>query len=126
MATGTDPRGWFDVEISAETLSKTNLDQWVPGARINLERALKVGDELGGHIVSGHVDGVATVVALRPEGESLRVTFRDAVLDRRHVWPARHSAGTTRPDFADKPRRFSRVACWFLPRLRAPDKEEAR
>jgi riboflavin synthase len=73
---GPGPRGWFDVQISAETVSKTNLGVWHPGRRINLERALKVGDELGGHIVSGHVDGVATVVALRPEGDSLRVTFR--------------------------------------------------
>lgn len=77
IAKGTDPRGWFDVEISAETLSRTNLGGgWGIGHRVNLERALKVGDELGGHIVSGHVDGVATVVGLRPEGDSLRVTFR--------------------------------------------------
>jgi len=76
IALGTAPRNWFDVEISAETLSKTNLDLWTTGSRINLERALKVGDELGGHIVSGHVDGLAEVVALRPEGDSLRVTFR--------------------------------------------------
>ena len=76
IALGRAPRNWFDVEISAETLSKTNLDHWEPGKRINLERALKVGDELGGHIVSGHVDGLAEVVALRPEGDSLRVTFR--------------------------------------------------
>lgn len=77
IAKGTDPRGWFDVEISAETLSRTNLGGgWGIGYRVNLERALKVGDELGGHIVSGHVDGVATVVGLRPEGDSLRVTFR--------------------------------------------------
>ena len=74
--TGMVPRGWFDVQISAETVSKTNLGSWHPGRRVNLERALKVGDELGGHIVSGHVDGVARVVALRPEGDSLRVTFR--------------------------------------------------
>lgn len=67
---------WFDVQISAETVSKTNLATWCPGKRLNLERALKVGDELGGHIVSGHVDGVAEVVALCPEGDSLRVTFR--------------------------------------------------
>ena len=76
IALGRAPRNWFDVEISAETLSKTNLDHWEPGKRINLERALKVGDELGGHIVSGHVDGLAEVVGLRPEGDSLRVTFR--------------------------------------------------
>ena len=76
IALGTAPRNWFDVEISAETLSKTNLDGWGPGRRVNLERALKVGDELGGHIVSGHVDGLAEVVAVRPEGDSLRVTFR--------------------------------------------------
>lgn len=76
VQTGTTPRGWFDVQISAETVSKTNLGAWHAGRRINLERALKVGDELGGHIVSGHVDGVAEVVALRPEGDSLRVTFR--------------------------------------------------
>ena len=76
IALGTAPRNWFDVEISAESLSKTNLGNWGPGSRINLERALKVGDELGGHIVSGHVDGLAEVVGLRPEGDSLRVTFR--------------------------------------------------
>jgi riboflavin synthase len=76
VAKGTEPRDWFDVEISAETVSKTNLAGWVVGSRVNLERALRIGDELGGHIVSGHVDGVADVVALRPEGDSLRVTFR--------------------------------------------------
>jgi riboflavin synthase len=76
VALGSTPRNWFDVEISAETVSKTNLSDWAAGKRLNLERALKVGDELGGHIVSGHVDGVAEVVGLRPEGDSLRVTFR--------------------------------------------------
>lgn len=76
IALGTSPRNWFDVEISAESLSKTNIDGWAPGTRINLERALKVGDELGGHIVSGHVDGIAEVVRVAPEGDSVRVTFR--------------------------------------------------
>lgn len=76
VALGSSPRGWFDVEISAETVSKTNLQGWRVGKRLNLERALKVGDELGGHIVSGHIDGVAEVVRLAPEGDSLRVTFR--------------------------------------------------
>jgi len=67
---------WFDVDISAETVSKTNLDVWTEGRRVNLERALKVGDELGGHIVSGHVDGLAEVVAMTDEGDSTRVTLR--------------------------------------------------
>lgn len=76
VALGTAPKNWFDVEISAESVSKTNIGDWRLGQRLNLERALKVGDELGGHIVSGHVDGVAEVVKLAPEGDSLRVTFR--------------------------------------------------
>ena len=73
---GSSPRNWFDVQISAETLSCTTLGGWEKGHRINLERALRVGDELGGHIVSGHVDGLAQVIGVRPEGDSLRVTFR--------------------------------------------------
>ncbi len=73
IALGED---WYDVQISAETVSKTNLDRWQMGKRVNLERALKVGDELGGHIVSGHVDGVAEVVAVTDEGDSTRVTLR--------------------------------------------------
>ena len=68
--------GWFAVDVSAETLSKTTLGDWRPGTAVNLERALKIGDELGGHLVSGHVDGVAEVVARRPEGESQRFQFR--------------------------------------------------
>ena len=67
---------WYDVQISAETVEKTNVDTWRVGKRLNLERALKVGDELGGHIVSGHVDGVAQVVAMKDEGDSTRVTLR--------------------------------------------------
>ncbi|MDR3440829.1 riboflavin synthase [Telmatospirillum sp.] len=66
---------WFAVQASAETLDKTTLGEWKPGTRINLERAMSLGDELGGHIVSGHVDGVATVVAIRPENDSLRFSF---------------------------------------------------
>ena len=67
---------WFDVDVSAETLSKTTLGTWAGGSRVNLERSLKVGDELGGHIVSGHVDGLAEVVAVTDEGDSTRVTLR--------------------------------------------------
>lgn len=80
VAKGTDPRGWFDVEISAETLAKTNIQSptvgWRIGRRLNLERALKIGDELGGHIVSGHVDGRAEIVDMRDEGASTRFVFR--------------------------------------------------
>jgi len=76
IALGGEPQNWFDVEISSETVAATNADRWAVGSRLNLERALKVGDELGGHIVSGHVDGVAEVVAMQDEGDSTRVTFR--------------------------------------------------
>ncbi|MEJ6478798.1 MAG: riboflavin synthase, partial [Octadecabacter sp.] len=75
IALGTAPQGWFDVEISAESVAKTNIGTWVEGGRVNLERALKVGDELGGHIVSGHVDGVAKITAMQEEGDSTRFTF---------------------------------------------------
>ena len=67
--------GWFAVEVSAETLDKTALGDWEVGTRINLERAMRIGDELGGHIVSGHVDAVATVVDMQAEGDSVRFTF---------------------------------------------------
>jgi len=67
---------WYDVQISAETVNMTNLGKWAVGRRVNLERALKVGDELGGHIVSGHVDGVAEVVSIKDEGDSTRVQLR--------------------------------------------------
>lgn len=67
--------GWFAVEASAETLSRTTLGGWTVGTRVNLERALRVGDELGGHIVSGHVDAVARVLDTRPEGDSVRFEF---------------------------------------------------
>lgn len=67
---------WFAVDISAETLSKTTLGAWASGRRVNLERALRVGDELGGHIVSGHVDGLAEVVSVAPEGDSRRIRLR--------------------------------------------------
>lgn len=67
--------GWFAVNASAETLSCTTLGDWRPGSFVNLERALCVGDELGGHIVSGHVDGVARIVEITPEGDSKRFVF---------------------------------------------------
>lgn len=86
IAKGQD---WFDVDISAETISKTNIgaNGWQAGRRLNLERALKVGDELGGHIVSGHVDGVAEIEELRDEGDSLRVTFAAPAALARFIAP---------------------------------------
>jgi riboflavin synthase len=65
--------GWFEVDVSTETLSRTASGLWKEDARLNLERSLRLGDELGGHIVSGHVDGLATVVGVSPEGGSVRI-----------------------------------------------------
>jgi riboflavin synthase len=62
--------GWLAFDVSSETVSRTSPDQWQPGARLNLERALRLGDELGGHIVTGHVDGIGTVTEVRAEGDS--------------------------------------------------------
>lgn len=70
-----DEGSQYTLDVSNETLSKTTLGDWQPGRRINLERALKVGDELGGHIVSGHVDGVARIVGLQADDVSQRLTF---------------------------------------------------
>ncbi|WP_380054209.1 riboflavin synthase [Falsihalocynthiibacter sp. SS001] len=79
IALGSEPQNWFDVEISAESIAKTNIGtqghEWTAGTKINLERALKIGDELGGHIVSGHVDGVAEITKMRDEGDSTRFKF---------------------------------------------------
>lgn len=74
---GGDEAGtWFDVDVSAESLARTALGRWTEGARINLERSLRVGDELGGHIVSGHVDGTAEVLEIVREGDSVRYRLR--------------------------------------------------
>lgn len=67
--------GWFAADVSAETLSKTTLGAWQPGTAVNLERSLRLGDELGGHMVSGHVDGVAVAIDRREEGGSIRLAF---------------------------------------------------
>jgi riboflavin synthase len=68
-------RSVFAVDVSNETLAKTTLDDWQPRRRVNLERPLRLGDELGGHMVSGHVDGVGRIVASRPDGDSRRITI---------------------------------------------------
>lgn len=70
---GTD---WFAVDVSGESVAKTAAGMWTEGQRLNLERAMKIGDELGGHIVTGHVDGVGEVLGVCPEGDSHRVGFR--------------------------------------------------
>ncbi len=80
-------KGWYDVDISAETVSKTNLGDWRVGHEVNLERALKVGDELGGHIVSGHVDGVAEITAMADEGESTRLSFKAPAVLAKFIAP---------------------------------------
>ena len=69
---------WFAVDVSAETVSRTAADMWREGARLNLERPLRMGDELGGHIVTGHVDSVGDVIGIRPEGDSKRIEVRVA------------------------------------------------
>jgi riboflavin synthase len=72
---GETGNAWFAVDVSAETLSRTAKDSWAEGTRTNLEPSLRLGDELGGHIVSGHVDAVGTVEQVRAEGDSTRVTI---------------------------------------------------
>jgi len=67
--------GWFAVDISAETVARTAPGRWAAGGRLNLERAMKVGDELGGHIVTGHVDDIGTVASIAAEGDSHRITI---------------------------------------------------
>ena len=79
--------GWFAVEVSGETLSKTKLGDWAEGARVNLERAAKLGDELGGHIVSGHVDGLGEVISITPEGGSHRIVIEAPAPLHRFIAP---------------------------------------
>jgi riboflavin synthase len=80
-------QNWFAADVSAETLAMTTLGGWREGTRINLERSLKVGEELGGHIVTGHVDGRARIEEIRPEGDSLRVKLRAPAALARFIAP---------------------------------------
>jgi riboflavin synthase len=80
-------KGWFAVDASAETLACTTIGSWRAGQGINLERPLKLGDELGGHLVSGHVDGVGELVERRPDGDSLRLSFRAPAALARFIAP---------------------------------------
>ena len=79
--------GWFAVDASAETLARSTLGDWVEGTLVNLERAMCVGDELGGHIVSGHVDGTAGVLDTSPEGDSVRFSFAAPEAFERYISP---------------------------------------
>jgi len=79
--------GWFAVSVSAETLARTTMGGWTEGTPVNFERALCLGDELGGHIVSGHVDGVSTLVSSEPEGDSRRLVFEAPEDLARYVAP---------------------------------------
>ena len=79
--------GWFAFECSRETLDKTNIGDWKVGTLVNLERALKVGDELGGHLVSGHVDGVGKILSITPDGGSLRITVEAPMAMARSIAP---------------------------------------
>jgi riboflavin synthase len=84
--TETGP-GWFEVQASAETLGVTTLGAWAPGTAVNLELALKLGDELGGHIVSGHVDGIGRIVARGAENDSMRYTIETPAALARFIAP---------------------------------------
>lgn len=79
--------GWFDVQASAETTGVTTLGTWTLGSKVNLERALRLGDELGGHIVSGHVDGQAVITEMHDEGDSTRVTLQAPEALARYIAP---------------------------------------
>jgi riboflavin synthase len=78
-------KNWFAAQVSAESLRKTVLGSWLAGTPVNLERALKMGDELGGHIVSGHVDDISEVVAIADEGDSKRISFQAPELLNRFI-----------------------------------------
>ena len=84
---GNEKDRWFAVTASAETLSKTTLGDWKVGEAVNFERPMRVGDELGGHIVTGHVDGIAEIASMKPEGESTRVILQAPVALARFIAP---------------------------------------
>lgn len=78
---------WFAVDVSAESIGLTTIGSWQPGTKLNLERALRLGDELGGHMVSGHVDGLGRVLSITPEGGSLRYRFSVPAPLHRYIAP---------------------------------------
>jgi len=79
--------GTYRLDVSNETLAVTNLREWTVGSRVNIERALKIGDELGGHIVSGHIDGMARLLSVTPDGDSFRLRFEAPAPLHRFIAP---------------------------------------
>lgn len=85
---GSDAAGhWFAIDASAETIARTAPGMWEAGRRLNLERALKIGDELGGHIVTGHVDDIGRIVSVEPVGDSVTVTVAAPASLAPHIAP---------------------------------------
>ena len=113
------PGSRYTLDVSNETLSKTTLGDWAAGRRINLERALLAGDELGGHIVSGHVDGTALIVDVRPDGESQRLTFEVGAGLARYIAPkgsvALDGTSLTVNEVEDLPRGLTRFGVNLIP-----------
>ena len=110
---------WFAVDLSAETLARTAPGRWEAGARLNLERALKVGDELGGHIVTGHVDGLGTITGLCEEGGSHRVGISVPAALAPYIAPkgsvAVDGASLTVNDVTDQPDGTAHFAVNIIP-----------
>jgi riboflavin synthase len=111
--------GWFAAEASGETLSKTTLGTWKPGTPVNLEPSLKLGQELGGHIVSGHVDGTAALVSVEPAGGSHKLVFEVAKAFSRYLAPkgsvALDGVSLTVNDVEDRPDGACRFSINVIP-----------
>ena len=115
--------GWFAIDASAETLTRTAPGMWDAGRRLNLERALKVGDELGGHIVTGHVDAVGRIVAVEPVGDSVRVTVEAPASLAPHIAPkgsiTLDGVSLTVNEVADQPDRTAHFTLNIIPHTQA-------
>lgn len=115
--------GWFAVDVSGETISRTAQGQWTAGRPLNLERALKLGEELGGHIVTGHVDGIAEVVSVSPDGDSKRIGFRVASDLAPFIAPKGSitidGVSLTVNEVADQPDRSANFAINLIPHTQA-------
>ena len=110
---------WFAVDVSAETLSRTAKDLWREGGRLNLERSLRLGDEFGGHIVTGHVDGIAEIIGVAPHGGSTRIAVRVAGDLGRSIAPkgsvALDGVSLTVNDVEDEDDGFTRFSVNIIP-----------